>query len=71
MMLVHDTGPEHPRIQDEVGVATRRTWRHSPRMSYHPRCPLAVDVCRLEMPPLIMRSGDQRVACWVANKKPD
>ena len=35
---------------------------------YHPRCPLAVEKCRNERPPLVLRTGGQRVACWVANK---
>jgi oligopeptide/dipeptide ABC transporter ATP-binding protein len=35
---------------------------------FHPRCPLAVDRCREERPPLVTRPGGQRVACWVANQ---
>jgi peptide/nickel transport system permease protein len=36
---------------------------------YHPRCPLAVERCRTELPPLLAReSGRRRVACWVANQ---
>lgn len=35
---------------------------------FHPRCPLAVDKCRTNRPPLLARSGGQRVACWVANQ---
>ena len=35
---------------------------------FHPRCPFAVEKCHLERPPLLMRSGGQRVACWVANE---
>ncbi|WP_371345335.1 dipeptide ABC transporter ATP-binding protein [Ancylobacter sp. IITR112] len=31
---------------------------------FNPRCPLVVERCRVEMPPLAMR-GAQRVACWV------
>ena len=36
---------------------------------FNPRCPLAVERCRHERPPLLQRpDGDQhRVACWVAN----
>jgi oligopeptide/dipeptide ABC transporter ATP-binding protein len=34
---------------------------------YHPRCPLALDICSIEMPLLLSRRDDQRVACHVAN----
>ena len=34
---------------------------------FHPRCPLAVEKCSVAMPPLIRRSADRSVACWVAN----
>jgi peptide/nickel transport system ATP-binding protein len=31
---------------------------------FHPRCPLAVDQCRREAPPLETVGPDQRSACW-------
>jgi len=31
---------------------------------FHPRCPLAVDQCRREAPPLELVGPDQRSACW-------
>ena len=31
---------------------------------FHPRCPLAVDKCRTEVPPLISVANDHRSACW-------
>jgi len=31
---------------------------------FHPRCPLAVDKCRKEAPPLETVAPDQRSACW-------
>jgi peptide/nickel transport system permease protein len=34
---------------------------------FHPRCPLARELCVSAMPPLITRPGGRRVACWVAN----
>ncbi|HET6309904.1 MAG TPA: dipeptide/oligopeptide/nickel ABC transporter permease/ATP-binding protein [Candidatus Nitrosotalea sp.] len=39
-----------------------------PGCPYHPRCPLAVDRCRSEVPPLLAREDGRRVACWVANQ---
>ena len=32
---------------------------------YAPRCPLAVDICRRERPPLVPYAGNRRVACHV------
>jgi oligopeptide/dipeptide ABC transporter ATP-binding protein len=36
---------------------------------FHPRCPLAVERCRIELPALVTRhdEGGRRVACHVAN----
>jgi oligopeptide/dipeptide ABC transporter ATP-binding protein len=31
---------------------------------FHPRCPLAVDRCKAEMPPLMEEAG-HKVRCWV------
>lgn len=31
---------------------------------FHPRCPLAVDKCKTEVPPLETVSPDHRTACW-------
>jgi peptide/nickel transport system permease protein len=31
---------------------------------FHPRCPLAMDRCRVEMPPLVSGASRRRVACW-------
>src|SRR6185503_3774121 len=38
-----------------------------PGCAYHPRCPLAIERCTVEVPPLLTRPDDRRVACWVAN----
>ena len=35
---------------------------------YHPRCPLAIERCKVERPPLVLRPDGRRVACWVANQ---
>jgi len=31
---------------------------------FHPRCPLAMDKCRSEAPPLVTVADDHRSACW-------
>jgi len=31
---------------------------------FHPRCPLAIDKCRSEVPPLETVTQDHRTACW-------
>ena len=31
---------------------------------FHPRCPLAIDKCKTEVPPLIPVANDHRSACW-------
>jgi peptide/nickel transport system ATP-binding protein/peptide/nickel transport system permease protein len=39
-----------------------------PGCPFHPRCPLAVERCTAERPPLLSRPDGRRVACWVANE---
>jgi oligopeptide/dipeptide ABC transporter ATP-binding protein len=34
---------------------------------YHPRCPLAMDICKAQLPPLVTGSAGRRVACWAVN----
>jgi peptide/nickel transport system ATP-binding protein len=34
---------------------------------FHPRCPLAIDKCRTEAPPLLAVGPDHRSACWRAD----
>jgi oligopeptide/dipeptide ABC transporter ATP-binding protein len=43
--------------------------RPPPGCPYHPRCPLAIDRCRAELPSLVARPHERgrRVACHVAN----
>ncbi len=36
---------------------------------FHPRCPLAMDVCRREEPPLIEVEKGRFVACWLHTKR--
>jgi len=35
-----------------------------PGCRFHPRCPLVMDVCRKEHPPLVEVAASHRVACW-------
>jgi peptide/nickel transport system permease protein len=35
--------------------------------AYHPRCPLAIARCSVDVPPVLTRPDGRRVACWVAN----
>jgi peptide/nickel transport system permease protein len=37
--------------------------------AFHPRCPLAQDVCRSERPPLQVSRDGTRVACWMAESR--
>ncbi len=36
-----------------------------PGCSFHPRCPLAEDICRRQEPLLVELGGGRRVSCWV------
>ncbi len=38
-----------------------------PGCRFHPRCPLAMDVCRREMPPLVAVAPNHRVACFAVS----
>ena len=35
---------------------------------FHPRCPVAIDICTAEMPPFFAPAPDHRVACWLARE---
>jgi len=39
-----------------------------PGCRFHPRCPLVMDVCRKEHPPLVDVAAGHRVACWAATQ---
>ena len=39
-----------------------------PGCRFHPRCPLAIDRCKYEAPPLVGEHGAGRVACWRAGE---
>ena len=38
-----------------------------PGCRFHPRCPLAMDVCRREQPAMIADGPDHRVACFAVH----
>jgi peptide/nickel transport system ATP-binding protein len=40
-----------------------------PGCRFHPRCPLAMDICRREVPELATLSPGHRVACFAASPK--
>ena len=40
-----------------------------PGCSFHPRCPLAEDVCRAEIPPGIEYDDGHKAACFLIGKK--
>lgn len=43
--------------------------RRAAGCSFHPRCPLAIEICRQEAPSLDLLEHDHRVACWVAQRQ--
>lgn len=61
--------PSHPR--DRAAILPLEGELASPLnrpggCPFHPRCPLAVERCRVEAPPLRANAGDHRVACHLA-----
>jgi peptide/nickel transport system ATP-binding protein len=41
-----------------------------PGCRFHPRCPLAMDICRKEHPPMVEVAAGHRVACWATAAPP-
>jgi peptide/nickel transport system ATP-binding protein len=35
-----------------------------PGCRFHPRCPLAMDICRREIPPMRPNAANRRIACF-------
>ena len=63
---IPDPSIEQPEIVLEGGVPNPID---PPRgCHFHPRCPLAIDRCRIEMPPLVESDG-HKVRCWVNGPK--
>lgn len=40
-----------------------------PGCAFHPRCPKALEICSVEVPPLLPVQGDQAAACWLYDKQ--
>jgi peptide/nickel transport system ATP-binding protein len=67
--------PEPP----DAGTRARRTILEGetpdaahvpPGCRFHPRCPVALDRCRVDEPPLFDVGGGQSAACWLAEPRP-
>jgi peptide/nickel transport system ATP-binding protein len=61
-----------PRIGDSglkkaLGGSPPNLSAPPPGCRFHPRCPLAADICRLEVPALTELAPDHRVACFAAS----
>ncbi len=54
-----------PRLQEIPGLVPLLT-QPIPGCAFAPRCPLATDRCRAEMPPVVDAGGGHTVACWEA-----
>ncbi|RVG21367.1 ABC transporter ATP-binding protein [Sinorhizobium meliloti] len=59
--------PDPTRIRLELSVEGEVPSPINPPggCAFHPRCPLAVERCRIEMPPLVPMRGGRSVACHV------
>ncbi|QQA42877.1 ABC transporter ATP-binding protein [Pelagovum pacificum] len=77
------TAPKHPYTSHLVGSLPRigdvtqkaalegkppNLAEPPPGCRFHPRCPLAIDKCRAEVPPLVNVGSDHRSACWRADE---
>lgn len=64
-----------PRISDEQGRRLLSIPGSPPDLSalpkgcaFHPRCPLAIDKCRTEVPPVFAFAPGRSSACWVSGE---
>ncbi len=65
-LLLRSAPPAHPRDRRRYVTAAEdvpSATRVPSGCPFHPRCPLATDVCRAEMPPLTTRPDGRRLAC--------
>ena len=72
VLLISDVieNPRHPYSAHlvaslpRIGGSPPNLAAPPPGCRFHPRCPLAMDVCRMEHPPLLDIAAGHRVACW-------
>jgi len=65
-LLLRSAPPAHPRDRRRYSTAAEdvpSATRIPSGCPFHPRCPLATDVCRAEMPPLAVRPDQRLLAC--------
>jgi peptide/nickel transport system ATP-binding protein len=65
-LLLRSAPPAHPRDRKRYSATAEdvpSATRVPSGCPFHPRCPLATDVCRAEMPPLSPRSNGRLLAC--------
>lgn len=69
--LVQSFPPLHGEVERQEGIpgAPPNMLNPPPGCPFAERCPLAIDVCHTDMPPLV-RKGDRLVACHVAQMTP-
>ncbi len=66
LSAIPDPDPTHRSTRIVLGGEVPSPINPPPGCPFHPRCPLAVDLCRREMPPLVRHEGcepDHLVAC--------
>jgi oligopeptide/dipeptide ABC transporter ATP-binding protein len=52
----------------EIPGAVANLMRPPTGCRFHPRCPLAMDICRREVPPMLAAVPGHRVACHAVNR---
>jgi len=53
-----------------IAGSVPNSYRIPPGCVFAPRCPMAMDVCRQEMPPLRTGPDEHAVACWLHGDRP-
>jgi peptide/nickel transport system ATP-binding protein len=59
-------GPRQPRIQATVSGELPSASKPPPGCRFHPRCPIAIERCRMETPPLRTITRTHAAACHLA-----
>jgi oligopeptide/dipeptide ABC transporter ATP-binding protein len=68
MPKLPQAGAEAQGRLTEISGTVPSLVRLPPGCAFAPRCPLAIDRCRSEMPPLRSFSGNRQAACWRASE---